>query len=67
MGWSTHDEYVRANACSMGAAYLDPLQHSRARLVPSLLTLYCQCGLNIIGFNALSIRTGFPNICRSSN
>ena len=51
----------------MGAAYLDPLQHNRARLVPSLLTLYCQCGLNMVDFNSLLTIVGLPNICRSSN
>ena len=67
IGCSTHDEYVIASACSIGAASFDPLQHSRALLVPFRFTLYCQCGRRIICLCFWSRRTGSPNIWSSVN
>ena len=60
------DECVKAKACDVGAAHLDPLQHDWALLVPSLFMLHCQCGCSITGLSCLSNGTSFPNICNSS-
>ena len=66
-GCSTQEECVGASTCDVGAAHSDLLQQSPALLVPSHLTLHCQCGRSITGFNLVSVVTGSPNICRCSN
>ena len=67
IGCSTPEEYGMASVCSIGTAYLDPLPHNLALLVPSLLTLHCQLGLRIMELCCLLISIGFQNICKSSN
>ena len=55
--------YLKVNYISIGAAILDPSNHSLALRVPFILIEYCQWGLMIIAF--LGAYMGLPNIPRS--